>query len=153
CRPPPAASRSIPAATSLRSRSRPRPWPSYGSSAARTTPGWRSAWSTCEGPAGWMNRDRSGLSWGAPDPTMTTLLALSLLLPLQTTPGGAPAAPEPPSRALLRELASAPRLAGTIGSIRGADVVKRHLEAAGFQVEIQEQVVLLSLPRSIELSI
>ena len=53
----------------------------------------------------------------------------------------------PPSRALLMELASEPRLAGTTGSLRGAKCVARHLEAAGWKVEFDEREVLLSLPR------
>lgn len=59
----------------------------------------------------------------------------------------------PPSRALLLELTAQPRLAGTIGSKVGADIVAGHLRAAGWQVEIDEREVLLSLPRRIELEL
>ncbi|MBL8859703.1 MAG: M20/M25/M40 family metallo-hydrolase [Planctomycetes bacterium] len=59
----------------------------------------------------------------------------------------------PPARALLLELTAQPRLAGTIGSQIGADIVAKHLRAAGFQVEIDEREVLLSIPRRIELEI
>lgn len=60
---------------------------------------------------------------------------------------------EPPARALLMELTRAPRLAGTIGSVVSAKMVSRHLEEAGFQVELDERVVLLSIPRRIEFEI
>ena len=59
---------------------------------------------------------------------------------------------DPPARALSRELCAAPRLAGTIGSEWGARLVRRHLEAAGFEVEFDRREVLLSLPRRIEIS-
>lgn len=64
-------------------------------------------------------------------------------------------APEaaPASRALLLELAAEPRLAGTSGSLQGAKVAARHLAAAGWQVELDEREVLLSLPRRISVSV
>ncbi len=58
---------------------------------------------------------------------------------------------EPPSRALLRELTSQPRLAGTTGSHWGALFVARELERAGWEVELEPREVMLSLPRSLEL--
>src|SRR5689334_21512357 len=60
---------------------------------------------------------------------------------------------DPPSRALLLELTAQPRLAGTIGSKVGAEIVAKHLRAAGWDVEIDEREVLLSLPRRIELEL
>lgn len=60
---------------------------------------------------------------------------------------------EAPSRALLRELTAQPRLAGTTGSRVGAEIVKRHLVAAGWQVEFDEREVLLSYPRSLEFAL
>ena len=60
-------------------------------------------------------------------------------------------AENPVSRALLQELTSAPRLAGTSGSEWSANLVTRHLKAAGFTVEWDEREVLLSLPRRLEL--
>ncbi len=77
---------------------------------------------------------------------MSPLPALPLVLALLLGPGEAP-----PSRALLLELTAQPRLAGTIGSKVGAEIVAKHLRAAGFEVEIDEREVLLSLPRRIEL--
>jgi N-acetylated-alpha-linked acidic dipeptidase len=62
-------------------------------------------------------------------------------------------ASEPPSRALLRELTTSPRLAGTCGSMWSAELVARWLRDAGWQVEIDDREVLLSLPRSISLSV
>jgi N-acetylated-alpha-linked acidic dipeptidase len=56
---------------------------------------------------------------------------------------------EPPSRQLLRELCAAPRLAGTVGSLRAARWVAGKLEEAGWRVELEERVVLLSLPRQL----
>lgn len=63
---------------------------------------------------------------------------------------GPAAAPAPPARALLRELTAQPRLAGTIGSKVGAEIVAKHLAAAGWTVELDEREVLLSYPRAIE---
>ena len=60
---------------------------------------------------------------------------------------------DPPSRELLLELTSTPRLAGTSGSVVGAKIVARRLEEAGWKVETDVREVLLSLPRSIELAI
>jgi len=62
------------------------------------------------------------------------------------------AASEPPSRAMLRELTASPRLAGTCGSAWSAKLVARWLEDAGWNVEIDDREVLLSLPRSITLA-
>jgi N-acetylated-alpha-linked acidic dipeptidase len=58
----------------------------------------------------------------------------------------------PPSRALSLELTEAPRLAGTIGSITGANIVAKHLEAAGWKVEFDDREVMLSMPRRIEIA-
>jgi N-acetylated-alpha-linked acidic dipeptidase len=63
---------------------------------------------------------------------------------------GTPA--EPPSRTMLRELTSAPRLAGTVGSLWSAKLVARWLADAGWKVEIDDRAVMLSLPRNIELT-
>lgn len=60
---------------------------------------------------------------------------------------------DPPARALAAELAAEPRLSGTSGALRGAKVVERHLEAAGLRVEIDERVVLLSLPRRLSVQV
>jgi len=60
---------------------------------------------------------------------------------------------EPPARALLRELTSTTRLAGTVGSLRGAEIVRRHLAAAGWEVEYDDRAVVLSLPETLHLSI
>lgn len=76
------------------------------------------------------------------------LAALTLLPPVEARTGDGP-----PSRALLLELTGTPRLAGTSGSLNGAKIVARHLRAAGFEVEIDEREVLLSLPRSLELAV
>ena len=59
----------------------------------------------------------------------------------------------PPARALLRELTRTTRLAGTSGSAFGAEIVTRLLEEAGFDVEVDERLVLLSLPRRLELAV
>ena len=81
----------------------------------------------------------------------TLLRATSLCLLASLCLGQDPAHPEPPSRALLRELTSQPRLAGTTGSHWGALFVARELERAGWEVELEPREVLLSLPRSLEL--
>ncbi|MDZ4771645.1 MAG: M28 family peptidase [Planctomycetota bacterium] len=81
-------------------------------------------------------------------PLPALFAALALLV--QASP---PATDAPPSRALLLELTAQPRLAGTIGSKVGAEIVAKHLRAAGFEVEIDEREVLLSLPRRIELEL
>lgn len=79
------------------------------------------------------------------------LVALALLL-VQGAPQEAPSDPAAArARELSLELTGAPRLAGTIGSAWGASVVARHLAAAGWEVEIDEREVLLSLPRRLEL--
>jgi N-acetylated-alpha-linked acidic dipeptidase len=54
---------------------------------------------------------------------------------------------------MLRELTASPRLAGTSGSRWSADLVARWLEDAGWKVEIDEREVMLSLPRSIALTV
>lgn len=64
-------------------------------------------------------------------------------------PTAAQQADGPPSRALLLELTSQTRLAGTSGSRWGAEFVARKLEEAGWEVEIDSREVLLSLPRRI----
>jgi len=58
----------------------------------------------------------------------------------------------PPSRALLLELTRQPRLAGTSGSRWGARFVARVLSEAGWEVELDERVVLLSLPRKLRVA-
>jgi len=77
----------------------------------------------------------------------------ALYLLAASAPAAAPLSDDPPSRALLLELTDAPRLAGTCGSLVSAKLVARRLAEAGFEVEIDEREVLLSLPRSIEFSI
>lgn len=59
----------------------------------------------------------------------------------------------PPSRQLLMELTAMPRLAGTVGSSFGANLVGRWLEEAGFQVEFDERVVMLTYPLRTEFAI
>tara|TARA_R110002072_G_scaffold140548_11_gene284900 strand:- start:6810 stop:8948 length:2139 start_codon:yes stop_codon:yes gene_type:complete len=59
----------------------------------------------------------------------------------------------PPSKALLHELCSGTRLAGTRGSVRTADFVTRVLEDAGWSVERDSRDVLLSLPRKTTLEV
>lgn len=81
--------------------------------------------------------------------TLHVLGVLSLVASLAL--GQEPLTIEPPSRALLRELTSQPRLAGTTGSHWGALFVARELERAGWEVELEPREVLLSLPRSLEL--
>jgi len=71
-----------------------------------------------------------------------SLAVLALPAAAQQTAG-------PPSRALLLELTSQARLAGTSGSRWGAELVARKLDEAGWQVEIDSREVLLSLPRRI----
>ncbi len=80
---------------------------------------------------------------------LSTALAVALLSP----PAAPPVAPQddPPARALSLELTAAPRLAGTPGSLRAVEMVQRVLQQAGWTVEIDERVVLLSLPRRLEL--
>ena len=65
-------------------------------------------------------------------------------------PSGGGAGGEPLSRALSRELTSCSRLAGTSGSLVGARIVERVLKEAGFEVELDSRVVLLSYPRRVE---
>ena len=80
------------------------------------------------------------------------LLVLALATPvLPGPPASVRGSDEPPSRALSRELCAANRLAGTSGSLRAARWLSGHLERAGWEVEIDFRVVLLSLPRRIEL--
>lgn len=76
----------------------------------------------------------------------STALVLALATPLS-------AQSEPPSRALLKELTTSPRLAGTVGSEWGARTVRRWLEAAGFRVEYDVREVLLAYPRRIEVAL
>lgn len=59
----------------------------------------------------------------------------------------------PPSRELLKSFTERPRVAGTSGSEWGARWVAAQLEAAGWEVDRDERVVLLSLPRRIEVAI
>jgi N-acetylated-alpha-linked acidic dipeptidase len=81
-------------------------------------------------------------------PTALFVAATALLARAATAQEITPGAP-PPARALALELTATPRLAGTVGSITGAQIVAKHLEAAGWRVEIDEREVLLSLPRSL----
>lgn len=60
---------------------------------------------------------------------------------------------DPPARALLRELCETTRLAGTRASLVGAEQVGRRLSAAGFEVEIEPRVVLLTYPRRTEIAV
>jgi len=84
---------------------------------------------------------------------LCTLQAVSPPAPAaQTAPAGVTSG-APPARELLRELCGQPRLAGTIGSRVGAQIVARHLTAAGWQVEFDEREVLLSYPRTLEFAI
>lgn len=80
------------------------------------------------------------------------LLALGAF-PSAQGPGTRIATSGPPSRRLLLELTESPRLAGTCGSLVGANFVARKLEEAGWKVEIDEREVMLSLPRGIEFSV
>jgi len=57
----------------------------------------------------------------------------------------------PPARELSRQLTVEPRLAGTAGGERAAVFVAGVLRAAGFTVELDRRIVLLSFPRRIEL--
>jgi N-acetylated-alpha-linked acidic dipeptidase len=79
-------------------------------------------------------------------PTSSLLVALLALASTQE-------AQDPPSRALLLEFTQSARLAGTTGSLRAARMVTRVLEEAGFEVEIDERVVALSLPRRLEIGV
>lgn len=82
---------------------------------------------------------------------MPLLIALALTAGLSSAAQSQESAP--PSRELLLGLASEARLAGTSGSLRGARYVGGVLERAGWKVEYDERVVLLSLPRRIDFSI
>lgn len=84
---------------------------------------------------------------------MSPLHALFLAVALSQAAPAPSSSAAPLSRALLLELTAQPRLAGTIGSKVGAEIVAKHLKAAGFAVEIDEREVLLSLPRHIELEL
>ncbi len=80
-----------------------------------------------------------------------SIAAAALSCGLWAAPAGArvqEAKESPRSRELLLELCSTTRLAGTSGSQVGAAIVARHLRAAGWEVELDEREVLLSLPRS-----
>jgi len=74
----------------------------------------------------------------------TAFLALPVL---------AMASEDPPARALLRELCETTRLAGTRASLVGAEQVARRLAAAGFEVEIEPRVVMLTYPRRTEIAV
>lgn len=75
--------------------------------------------------------------------------ATFLLLALST----ASAQEAPPSRDLLLELTRTPRLAGTPASYRAVTFLEEVLTEAGFEVEVDSRLVLLSLPRRLELSV
>jgi len=82
----------------------------------------------------------------APRLAAAVLLLAPLVPPVQAAPQDVAG---PPARALLLELTEEARLAGTTGSLRAARMVARHLVAAGFEVELDERAVLLSLPRRV----
>ena len=84
---------------------------------------------------------------------LSVLGAIHGPLVLLQGPGAKVPSGGPPSRELLLELTAGPRLAGTCGSLVGAKFVARTLEEAGWLVEIDEREVMLSLPRSIELTV
>ena len=75
----------------------------------------------------------------------------ALLLALALVPQDPASAP--PSRELLKGFTERPRVAGTSGSEWGAQWVAAQLEAAGWEVERDERIVLLSLPRRIEVRV
>lgn len=83
------------------------------------------------------------------------LITAALLLGLAPLIATAPQAegPAPSARELALELTGTARLAGTSGSLVGARRVARRLEQAGWKVELDERVVLLALPRRLELGI
>ncbi len=81
---------------------------------------------------------------------LPALLAASTLL--QTPPVGGPDS-EPRSRTLARELSASTRLAGTCGTLWGAELTAREFERAGFSVELESHEVELSYPRRISLEI
>lgn len=70
------------------------------------------------------------------------------LLPLMTGQ-----ADRPRTQELLEDLCATSRVAGTPTSLAAAEFVRERLEAAGWRVEWDERLVLLSLPRSTRLSI
>lgn len=70
------------------------------------------------------------------------LLATLALSPIQ----------DAPSRELLKELTTSPRLAGTVGSEWGAKLVGRWLTEAGFEVEYDEREVMLTYPKRVEIA-
>ena len=74
---------------------------------------------------------------------LTPILIATLALSLQQ---------DPPSRELLLELTTSPRLAGTVGSEWGAKLVGGWLTEAGFDVEFDEREVLLTYPKRVEIS-
>ncbi len=84
---------------------------------------------------------------------MLTLLLAALLAPTPVPVATQEAPVEPPARALLKELTTSPRLAGTVGSEWGAKLVGRWLEAAGFEVEFDEREVMLTYPKRIEIAL
>ncbi len=57
------------------------------------------------------------------------------------------------ARELSLELCAVPRLSGTAGSPSSARLVAKRLEQAGWKVEIDERLVLLSLPRRLHLAL
>ncbi|MEM7310061.1 MAG: M28 family peptidase [Planctomycetota bacterium] len=87
---------------------------------------------------------------------MTPSLGTLLLLLAPTQAGPPPAAPtpnDPPARGLSRKLTAQPRLASTEGGMAAARFVAMTLAKAGFEVELDERIVCLSLPRRIELAL
>lgn len=79
---------------------------------------------------------------------------MSLAVPLTIVLLAATPAPgDPPSRALVRELCETTRLAGTSASQVGARQVARRLSEAGWEVELDPRVVLLSYPRRTEIGV
>lgn len=79
------------------------------------------------------------------------MLSGAMLLPLLLLVLAPPAQDPPPARELSRRLTAEPRLAGTSGSFEAAEFVAGVLRAAGWTVELDERVVLLSFPKRIEL--
>ena len=82
-----------------------------------------------------------------------TQLLLLLALTLGSPTAALAQESAPPSRDLLLGLTEQARLAGTSGSLRGARYVAGVLERAGWKVDIDARVVMLSLPRRIDFSI
>jgi N-acetylated-alpha-linked acidic dipeptidase len=83
---------------------------------------------------------------------MLPLCLTTALVPLLAGPAAAQDG-APPARQLLLDYSAFTRLAGTSGSLRAAEFLSGVLEEAGWQVTLDERVVLLSLPRLTELEV